>query len=89
MKAAPVENELTSRLRWVSDIVRTVESFLPAAASPWTNGYAREPGQFIVVALLLVVMLLWGSWLAGKIKNRMDIVWREALGTLVEPLLLL
>lgn len=79
MRAAPVDAEFTTRLRWVSDVVRAVGAFLPSALKPWIDGYARDPGQFVVVAALLVVMLLWGSRLAGKIQSRMDILWQNAL----------
>jgi uncharacterized protein (DUF2235 family) len=80
MRAAPVDDEFKTQLRWVSDIVRAAGGFLPSAVKPWMDGYAREPGQFVVLALLLAAMLLWGTWLAGKIQGRMDIVWQESLG---------
>ena len=85
MRAAPADDEFVSRLRWISDIVRTAGAFLPPAANPWINGYARDPGQFVVVAVLLTAVLLWGTRLAGKIQNGMDSLWRGSLeGRLVD-----
>ncbi len=86
MRAAPADDEFVSRLRWVSDIVRTAGAFLPPAANPWINGYARDPGQFVVVALALTAVLLWGSRLAGWIGSGMDGLWRGSLeGRLIDP----
>jgi uncharacterized protein (DUF2235 family) len=81
MRAVPVDDEYKTQLRWASDIVRMIGGVLPSAAQPWIDGYARQPGQFILVALLLAVMLLWGSWLAGKIQSQMDILWQNSLGS--------
>lgn len=85
MKALPSSAELSSRLRWISDLVRLVGSILPSAAAPWINGYARDPGQFVVVSAALVGMLLWGSWLSSRIDDRMGVLWRQSLkGKLVD-----
>ena len=37
---------ITSPIRWVSDIVRFVGGFLPDFATTWIDGYARAPGWF-------------------------------------------
>jgi uncharacterized protein (DUF2235 family) len=85
-KSAPATDELSTPLRWMSDIIRLAGSFLPSAAKPWLDGYAREPGKFMLTALALVFVLLWGSWLAGRIRNQMDIVWKNSLnGQLTDP----
>lgn len=79
MSAAPPQDEFTTPLRWASDVIRMAESFLPNAAHPWTNGYARQPGRFMAVVAVLAVMLLLGSWLSRRIQCRMDLLWQDAV----------
>jgi len=85
-RKAPAADEFSTPWRWVSDIVRLADSFLPSAADPWLDGYARRPGHFVIAVVILAAMLLLGSWLAGKIRNRMDVIWKASLGgTLIDP----
>jgi uncharacterized protein (DUF2235 family) len=79
MKATPSAAEYETRLRWVSDGVRTVERFLPGAASTWTNGYARQPFRFVLVCLVLIALLWLGSLLARRIQSCMEALWRQSL----------
>jgi len=86
LKSRDVTDELTSSLRWMSDIIRLAGSFLPSAATPWLDGYARAPGRFVLVVGALVLVLGWGSLLAGKIQNRMDMIWKDSVnGRLADP----
>lgn len=86
LKLLPVSDQLQSPLRWVSDIVGTVGDFLPRAADTWINAYQRAPGKFLVVVFALVAATWWGSSLAAKIQNLMELYWRQSLGgTLVDP----
>jgi uncharacterized protein (DUF2235 family) len=79
MKAAPSTDELESKLRWISDIVRLVGAFLPGAADPWINGYARAPLHFLLVIFVLIGCLKWGSVLADRIQNTMEKNWANSL----------
>lgn len=79
MKALPRTAELESPLRWVSDIVRLVGGFLPGALDPWINGYARDPVQFLVVAVCLIASLLIGARLSNRIQNDMGVLWGQSL----------
>ena len=81
MKATPAHAEFESKLRWVSDIVRTLGAFLPDAADTWINAYARQPARFSIVVIVLVAMMGCGSWLSGKIQSSMDSLWRRSLGS--------
>ncbi|MGA7485956.1 MAG: DUF2235 domain-containing protein [Xanthobacteraceae bacterium] len=84
-KAHPVPDELTNPLRWVSDVVRAAGSFLPEAAAPWINGYARAPGRLILFAGILAALLFWGSRLSAKIQDQMGRHWQNAVnGRLVD-----
>jgi len=85
-KSMPVTAELSTRLRWMSDIIRLAGSFLPGAAAPWIDGYARDPSKFIWTVVALAFALWFGSWLARRITNRMDVVWKNSLsGQLSDP----
>ena len=86
LKALPVSAEFESPLRWLSDVVRVIGAYLPPAATPWRDGYARDPGRFIVVSLVLAGMLLWGSWLAARIQSWMGFYWQKSLNSqLADP----
>ena len=84
LKSRDATAEFTTRLRWVSDLIRLAEGFLPGVVKPWFNGYARAPFQFVIVAGALVISLYLGSRLAGRIQNRMDLVWQGSLGNALE-----
>ena len=76
LRSAPRSDEYSSPIRWVSDIIRIIGSFLPGFAETWINGFARSPGQFVLL-LLLVVGLTWlGARIASRISNRMGAIWR-------------
>jgi uncharacterized protein (DUF2235 family) len=76
LRSAPRSDEYFSPIRWVSDIIRFVGGFLPGFAETWINGYARSPGRFLVL-LLLVVGLTWlGARIASRISDRMGAIWR-------------
>ncbi len=78
-KAAPSQDEYTTPVRWLSQIVRATGRFLPDAATPWLNGYAREPEKLIVITALFCFVLLTSSRLATKIQQQMDELWRASL----------
>ncbi len=77
LRSAPRSDEYVSPIRWVSDLIRIVGNFLPGFAETWINGFARSPGQFVVL-LLLVAGLTWlGARIASQILDRMGSIWRR------------
>ena len=77
LRSAPRSDEYVSPIRWVSDLIRIVGNFLPGFAETWINGFARSPGQFVVL-LLLVAGLTWlGARIASQISDRMGAIWRR------------
>jgi uncharacterized protein (DUF2235 family) len=78
--ADPVAEHKT-HIRWLSDIIRTLGDFLPTAATWWKDGYAREPAKVAIVALLLIAVLQISSWLAAKIHDQMERLWRKSLAS--------
>lgn len=79
--------ETRTRLRIVSDSIRLIGAFLPAFATRWLDAYAREPGWFVVILLLVIFLTSLGSSLAASIKNTMRPLWVASLpGTNAPPI---
>src|SRR5262245_31907424 len=76
VSAARREDEFTSPIRWVSDLVRVVGAFLPGFVQPWIDGYARAPGSFILLLLLVGGLMWWGMRIASRISVNMGTIWR-------------
>jgi uncharacterized protein (DUF2235 family) len=76
VSAATREDEFTSPIRWVSDLIRIVGSFLPSLADPWKDGYARAPGSFLLLVGLVAFFTLWGMHIASRISVKMSTIWR-------------
>lgn len=77
--AKPVD-ELTSRFRWVSDILRVIQGFLPSHARFWIDGYAREPGLFLASVIIVFALLTIGSSIAAKTSGKMTPIWLKRPG---------
>jgi hypothetical protein len=79
-RALPKADEYSTWMRPVSDSIRVIGSFLPNALAVWINAYARDPGRFLLAALL-VAALTWLSSvvLANKIADNMRSIWRSDL----------
>jgi uncharacterized protein (DUF2235 family) len=85
-KAAPQWYEFTTPFRRISDTMRAMGSLLPSAATPWLDGYARQPGIFLVALLFLIIFLKWNQRLAAQIDSKMGVYWRKALNNnLTDP----
>src|SRR6185295_6879569 len=41
------------------------------------DAYARDPSHFLLLGLLVVLLIWLGVWLGGKIRDRMERVWRS------------
>ncbi len=76
VSAARREDEFTSPIRWVSDLIRIAGAFLPGFASPWIDGYARAPRSFLLLVALLVGLMWWGKRIASRISVKMGTIWR-------------
>ncbi|CAN7653078.1 DUF2235 domain-containing protein [Bradyrhizobium sp. LjRoot220] len=71
-------DEFTSPIRWVSDFVRFIGSFLPGAASTWIDGYARAPVWFLVMTGLVTGLLILSRRIAGRTSRLMASIWRKS-----------
>lgn len=76
LSGARREDEYTSPIRWVSDLIRMVKSFLPDFTQPWIDGYARSPGSFVLLVLLVGGLMWWGTRIAWRISVNMGTIWR-------------
>ena len=76
VSAARREDEFTSPIRWVSDIIRLVGGFLPGLAKPWIDGYARAPFSFVALAIFVGCLMWWGTRIASRIAVNMGTIWR-------------
>jgi hypothetical protein len=76
LRSAPKSDEYTSPIRWVSDIIRIVGNFLPGFTETWINGFARSPGRFVLLLLLVGGLTWFGARLASRISDRMGAIWR-------------
>jgi uncharacterized protein (DUF2235 family) len=71
--------EFETPLRQISDTLRILKSFLPDATSPWIDTYVREPGWFLLIALLISLLMVTSSRLGERITDEMRSIWMPAL----------
>lgn len=77
VSGAQKSDEFTSRIRWVSDILRAVGGLLPDFAKTWIDGYARAPISFVVMIAILVGLLMWGTRIAKRTADLMGGIWQQ------------
>ncbi|MET0968423.1 MAG: DUF2235 domain-containing protein [Tardiphaga sp.] len=75
ISGASESDEFTSPIRWVSDILRVLQGFLPGIAKTWIDGYARAPISFVIMVAILVGLLVWGSRIANRTADLMGAIW--------------
>lgn len=79
-------DEFKHPLRWISDIVRAIGSFLPNALGAWVDAYARSPALFALLVMLASASLWWSARLHKRIGSWMQLTWRQSLaGALQDP----
>ena len=88
VRALPRSSEYTTWFRPVSDAIRIIGAFLPSSFEVWINAYARDPGRFLLAALIVGVLTWLSSIiLAGKITDNMRGIWRSPLAPAPSSLL--
>jgi uncharacterized protein (DUF2235 family) len=70
-------DEFHSPVRWISDFIRFVGSFLPGFVSTWVDGYARAPVSFVLLSVVVAFFIIWGMKIAARISDRMGAIWRK------------
>jgi uncharacterized protein (DUF2235 family) len=81
LKSIPASDEYSSPVRWISDLIRLLGSFLPSVADPWVNGYARSPIAFVILAAVAGALTWLGVRLASEIKSDMGSIWQSTVST--------
>ncbi len=76
LRDSPAKNEFSSPIRWVSEVLRFLQSFLPGGSSYWINAWARQPELFLITFLLIIGLIWWNLRLGSRIQDVMDVVWR-------------
>ncbi len=71
-------DEFTSPWRWVADILRVAQGFLPGFAKIWIDGYARAPGTFLLMAMSVGILLWLGTWIASRTADMMASIWHHS-----------
>ena len=79
LKSLPASDEYSSPVRWISDLIRLLSSFLPSVADPWVNGYARSPITFVILAAVAGALTWLGVRLASQIKSDMGSIWQSTV----------
>jgi uncharacterized protein (DUF2235 family) len=79
LKSFPASDEYSSPVRWISDFIRLISSFLPSIAKPWVDGYARSPITFVVLSAIAAALTWLGLSLASRIKSDMSSIWQSAV----------
>jgi uncharacterized protein (DUF2235 family) len=81
------DSEASTRLRFISDFIELVGTFLPSFSSRWLRAYASDPVWFLEWAIIVGLFLYWGSVLKAHITDRMRVVWDTSLcGVLSRPI---
>lgn len=70
-------NEFDTDFRMVSEVVRSIESFLPRSVHWWTDWYAGNPEWFAGGIIALALLMGVGGLLSSQIKDGMRIIWES------------
>ena len=69
--------EFTTKIRFVSEFIRFVESFLPyRVVHWWTDYYAAHPEWFLGGVVAVAILIWAGSKLGERINDSMRVIWR-------------
>ncbi len=71
------ENEFGG-LRPISDTIRFIGVFLPAAAEIWINAYARSPGLLLILLGLVASLVQLVGRLKRSIRDRVHLAWQDS-----------
>jgi uncharacterized protein (DUF2235 family) len=71
-------NEFSSPIRWVSELLRMIEGFLPGFAKWWINPFATNPASFLAGVVVSAIFIGLGIRLGGQITDRMLALWHTS-----------
>lgn len=71
--------EMSTRLRIVSDTIKLLGAFLANGAARSLDGYARDPAWFLIWIGIIAALIFYSSNLKSEISSRMRRIWDENL----------
>lgn len=74
-RSLPRSAKDTTALHPVSDALGFLSVFLPNSGNPWFNDYQSDPGRFLIVALVIVVLMVVSGKLSSRIVDAMGAIW--------------
>ena len=72
------EKCIKSALCFVAGVPKLLGVFLPAFANRWVETYSANPGVFLGLAIVLGVLMIFGTWLDKKMRTRMTAIWQPS-----------
>ena len=73
-------SETSSRVRFISDLINMVGAVLPDFAGRWVKAYASNPVWFVEWAVIVALLILFGSKLGSRITDGMRAAWSQSIG---------
>ena len=70
--------ELTTPLRWLSDLIRLFGTILPSSTSRWINGYAQHPEIFLLCIAAFATFAWISRSFGTRITDTMSGLWRKS-----------
>lgn len=67
--------ELTTKLRFVSDMVRVLGNMLPLNGWRWADAFAKDPLKFLIASATVAVTISVGARLGSEIHDQMHSIW--------------
>lgn len=78
VRLAPPAPFFTDGRAWIGSVVNGVGAILPSFARPLTETYSRHPFYFMTLALLIVALLVAGTYLERALRDRSRRLWWSA-----------
>jgi hypothetical protein len=66
-------------------VIDVVGAFLPNFVKPWLDAFRQSPGRFLIGVLLLAILMIAGSWMQGKIRDLMRVIWNKPVPLAPRP----
>jgi uncharacterized protein (DUF2235 family) len=78
VRFAPPAPFFTDGRAWIGSVVNGLGAILPSFARPLTETYSRHPFYFMTLALLIVALLVTGTYLERVLRDRSRRLWWSA-----------
>lgn len=86
VRFAPPAPFFTDGRAWIGSVVNGIGAVLPSFARPLTETYSRHPFYFMLLAILILGLLVTGTYLERVLRDRSRRLWWSAFESETEPL---